>query len=160
VSSGREKRVTAGVLAPPPVFPVLVVVIAEIARAVRPIRAPWDAYAWSWLIALGLLGAAIALLVGSFVVFRRARTPVEPWKQTRAIVAAGPYAFSRNPIYLAFLLIQLAYAVARPNVWGVLLLPLSVAALHWAVIVREERYLDRLFGEEYRAYRARVRRWV
>ncbi len=156
----REPRVTAGVLAPPPVFPALVIVLSEVARAVRPIVAPWDTRTWSWLVALGLLFAALTLLIGAFVVFRRARTPVEPWKQTRAIVADGPYAFSRNPIYLAFLLIQLAYAVARPNVWGALLLPLSVAALHWAVIVREERYLEQLFGDEYRTYRARVRRWL
>ena len=160
MTGDRKQRVIAGVLAPPPVFPALVVVLAEVARAVRPISAPWDALRWSWLAALGLLFAAIALLIGAFVVFRRARTPVEPWKQTRAIVTAGPYAFTRNPIYLAFLLIQLAYAIARPNLWAVLLLPLTIAALQWAVIEREERYLERLFGDEYRAYRERVRRWL
>lgn len=155
-----ERKPVAGVLAPPPVFPALVVALAEVARLVRPLHTPWLEYSWNWLVAIALLSGALSLLVGAFVVFRRARTPVEPWKATRAIVATGPYAFTRNPIYLAFLLIQLAYGVARPNIWGLLLLPLTVLALHWAVIVREERYLERQFGDEYRAYRTRVRRWI
>jgi protein-S-isoprenylcysteine O-methyltransferase Ste14 len=75
-------------------------------------------------------------------------------------VASGPYRFSRNPIYLAFLGVQLSYAWGRDNAWGVLLLPLTIAVLEWGVIRREERYLSRKFGEEYERYRQGVRRWM
>lgn len=115
---------------------------------------------WRRALALALLLCSLALAAAAVFTLRRARTPVEPWKPTRSIVEHGPYALSRNPIYVAFLGVQLAYAWGRGNAWGMLLLPVSVALLHWGVIAREERYLSEKFGAPYDAYRRRVRRWL
>ena len=156
-----EPRRTAGVLAPPPLFPLLVIALAEVLRRWRPISLPGlGADAWRVTLSAVVFGASMTLALAAVLTFRKARTPVEPWKPTERIVTAGPFALSRNPIYVAFLGVQLAYAWARPNGWGILLLPLTIGLLHWAVIVREERYLAQRFGDEYQRYRRRVRRWL
>lgn len=115
---------------------------------------------WRRLLAAVLLASSLTLAAAAVLTLRRARTPVEPWKPTRSIVDRGPYALSRNPIYLAFLGVQLAYAWGRGNAWGMLLLPATALLLHWGVIAREERYLRERFGAPYEAYLARVRRWL
>lgn len=153
-------RRTAGVIAPPPLLPLAVVLLAELLRWWWPLRLPVASAAWRWTLALAWCAAAVALAASAVVMLRRARTPVEPWKPTRAIVSVGPYAISRNPIYVAFLGVQLAYAWGRDNGWALVLLPVTIALLHWGVIAREERYLAERFGEPYLAYRRRVRRWL
>lgn len=153
-------RRTAGVIAPPPLLPLAVVLLAELLRWWWPLRLPVASAAWRWTLALAWCAAAVALGASAVVMLRRARTPVEPWKPTRAIVSVGPYAISRNPIYVAFLGVQLAYAWGRDNAWALVLLPVTIALLHWGVIAREERYLAERFGESYLAYRRRVRRWL
>jgi protein-S-isoprenylcysteine O-methyltransferase Ste14 len=153
-------RRTAGVIAPPPLLPLAVIGLAELLHWWRPAPLPVASPLWRWVLAAGCLGASLLLAGAAVWVLRRARTPVEPWKPTRSIVSAGPYAISRNPIYLAFLGGQLAYAWGRANGWALGLLPLTIALLHWGVIRREERYLAERFGEPYLAYRRRVRRWL
>ena len=75
-------------------------------------------------------------------------------------MSSGPYRISRNPLYLGLTLIYLALTLAVDTWWGIaLLLPLLVV-LHHGVVLREERYLERKFGDTYRLYRARVRRYL
>jgi protein-S-isoprenylcysteine O-methyltransferase Ste14 len=74
-------------------------------------------------------------------------------------VRTGPYRFSRNPIYLAFTLLQLGIAIWVNSLWILATLMASVALMH-IVIAREERYLERKFGAEYVAYKSSVRRWL
>ncbi|MGH8533421.1 MAG: methyltransferase family protein [Gammaproteobacteria bacterium] len=109
---------------------------------------------WS-LIAFGVLIAAFALSA-----FRRAGTPVNPYAQTTALVTGGPFRFSRNPLYLALTVIYLGAAGLLNSLWPVLLLPAVLWFMHWGVIIREERYLERKFGPAYQEYKARVRRWL
>jgi protein-S-isoprenylcysteine O-methyltransferase Ste14 len=81
-------------------------------------------------------------------------------KPTTAIVRTGPYRFSRNPIYLAFSLLQLGIAVWLNSWWLVATLAAAVALVHYIVIQREEQYLEARFGAEYRDYKVAVRRWM
>jgi len=91
---------------------------------------------------------------------RKAGTPVPGNRPTSAIVRAGPFGFSRNPIYLAFTLFQLGVA-AGVNSLGVLLTLLPALALMALVVVpREERYLEARFPSEYPQYKRAVRRWL
>lgn len=76
------------------------------------------------------------------------------------IVQHGPYRLSRNPMYLSLAVIVLGIALAVNTVWLVAVLPVLLLWLQRGVIHREERYLARRFGEEYQAYRSRVRRWI
>ena len=76
-----------------------------------------------------------------------------------AVITAGPYAFSRNPMYVAWAMIYLAIALLVNTWWLVILLPVLLLFVHFRHVLREERQLERKFGEAYRQYRARVRRY-
>jgi protein-S-isoprenylcysteine O-methyltransferase Ste14 len=111
---------------------------------------------------LGMLVAAmgVALFFSSVGKFRAAGTPVPGNKPTTAIVRTGPYRFSRNPIYLAFSLLQLGIAIWVNSLWLVATLVPAHAVMAWIVVPREEQYLERAFGAEYLAYKSSVRRWI
>ena len=112
-------------------------------------------------------GLGGALLVGGVGLirwwmrsFRRADTPLPPWEPTTALVTDGPFRLTRNPAYLANALMFAGIALLANAPWAVLPLPVVLAVIQRGVIEREERYLERRFGQEYRRFRARTRRWI
>ena len=91
---------------------------------------------------------------------KAAGTNVSPHNPTLAIVKCGPYRFTRNPLYVSLCLLQLGISL-RLNDWIALSLTLVLfGMLHYGVVLREEIYLERKFGEEYLAYKRSVRRWI
>lgn len=148
---------TAGVIAPPPLIYLGALALAlaiEQFLPTQPIPARLEVPLAAAFILPGLI------LVPALRAFGRARTRPEPWKPTTALVTGGPYRFTRNPMYLGFTLVYLGLAAWANTAWPAVLLPAVLALIHHGVIRREEAYLERLFGEEYRAYRRRVRRWI
>lgn len=107
-----------------------------------------------------MTGSALALLVGARSRFVQAGTEVRPWKPTTALVLNGPYRLTRNPMYVAMTLLYLALSLWVDRLGPLLVLPGLLLTIHYGVILREERYLFRLFGDSYAHYRQRVRRWV
>ena len=103
---------------------------------------------------------AVGLFVSAVRTFKAAGTPVPGNEPTTAIVRRGPYRFSRNPIYLAFSLLQLGIALWVNSVWLVITLLVAVAVMSRVVIPKEERYLEARFPSEYPPYKASVRRWL
>jgi protein-S-isoprenylcysteine O-methyltransferase Ste14 len=110
-------------------------------------------------IAATLMLSSLFIAVSAIVTMFRARTHVDPYEPTTAIVTTGPFRFSRNPLYVSLTLFFAGLSLALGASLSLLLLPLAVAVLQWGVIRREERYLERKFGEPYLDYRKRVRRW-
>jgi protein-S-isoprenylcysteine O-methyltransferase Ste14 len=110
----------------------------------------------------GVALVVVSLLLFAYSVqrFRAAGTLVPARKPTTAIVRTGPYRFSRNPIYLAFSLLQLGIAVWVSSWWLVATLAAAIAIIHYVVVPREEQYLEARFGAAYRDYKASVRRWL
>jgi protein-S-isoprenylcysteine O-methyltransferase Ste14 len=107
-----------------------------------------------------LLLMAVVLFLTAVRTFRAAGTPVPGNRPTTTVVRTGPYRFSRNPIYLAFSVLQLGLAF-WVNTLGLLLTLIPAVALMSAVVIpREERYLETLFPSEYLPYKASVRRWL
>ena len=104
--------------------------------------------------------AAVALFVASVRAFRAAGTPIPGNRPTTQVVSHGPYRFSRNPIYLAFSLLQLGLALWFGSFWVAATLAGAVAVMSLVVIPREERYLEARFPDEYLPYRGSVRRWL
>ena len=144
------------------VRPPLVYLISLAAGTLLQLAAPLPFFPRTLAAPLGaaLLVAAIALFGYSVAVFRAAGTPVPARKPTTAIVRTGPYRFSRNPIYLAFSLLQLGIAIWVNSLWLLATLVAAVALMHYVVIRREEQYLERRFGAQYVDYKASVRRWL
>jgi protein-S-isoprenylcysteine O-methyltransferase Ste14 len=109
---------------------------------------------------VALVLAAVALFVSSVRTFRTAGTPVPGNRPTTTVVRPGPYAFSRNPIYLAFALFQLGLAAGINSLGMLLALAPAHALMMLVVIPREERYLEMRFPREYASYKRAVRRWL
>jgi protein-S-isoprenylcysteine O-methyltransferase Ste14 len=107
-----------------------------------------------------LVVAAVALFVGATRAFKAAGTPVPGNEPATAIVNAGPYRFSRNPIYLAFVVFQLGLALLVNSLSLVITLLPALGLMAFVVIPREERYLMERFPVDYAAYRKSVRRWL
>ena len=103
---------------------------------------------------------AIAIFVSAVRTMRAVGTPVRGNQPTVTIVCTGPFGFSRNPIYLAFSLVQFGLALWINSVALLITLVPAVALMRFVVIPREERYLETRFGSEYLRYKASVRRWL
>lgn len=157
MTNGASKDDVSGILAPPPAI-YLTALIAGLLlqhwapRAMLPQQ--WaDPLALGFLL-LGLLGfVAVAA-------FRRAGTSPNPYKPSSQLVTTGLYRWSRNPMYVGFTLLYLAGACFTNNLWMFLFLPIVLLIMLYGVILREERYLERRFGDEYRQYMKQTRRWV
>ena len=112
------------------------------------------------LLGWGLLVVGVLLAVGSAYLFRRAGTTPNPAKPTSALVLSGPYRFTRNPMYLGMAILYVGGTLLLNDPWPLAFLPVVMALVRRYVIAREEAYLERKFADEYRAYKARVRRWI
>ena len=145
-----------GVRVPPPVMVAGVLAVAWILRSVVPVPLgpplP-DAGLLVMFAALALIGWAVLVLV-------RAGNDPRPDKPDAAMVETGPFRFSRNPIYLGFLVGVAGFALRWGDLWGWIALAASHLLLDRMVVAKEEAYLARRFGATYEAYRGRVRRWL
>jgi protein-S-isoprenylcysteine O-methyltransferase Ste14 len=156
----RGERDTAGVLAPPPVLYATGLVIGLVLHTLHPIHIASSS--GSVVRGAGFVLMALGLLLSASVmrVFGAAGTPVPPYRPTARLVFSGPYRYSRNPDYLGQALLYVGIALVANSWWPLFILPVVLFVVQRFVIEREERYLEAKFGEEYREYKARVRRWL
>ncbi|HKU62357.1 MAG TPA: isoprenylcysteine carboxylmethyltransferase family protein [Gemmatimonadales bacterium] len=125
------------------------------------------------LLPLGRLPPAPARIVGAMCVvaglaiaywgeqvMHRAGTNVRPDRPSTALVMDGPFRYTRNPLYVGLTLLYAGVGLLIPSTWPLLLLVPVLLVMRWGVIAREERYLEGKFGEPYRVYVRRVRRWL
>ncbi len=148
------------VIAPPPL-----IYLAPLGAGValhflwQPLRffpSGWIGHAAGWPV----FGVALLIFLWSLRTFARHGEDIRIEKPTNSLVGNGPYRFSRNPIYVSLTLAYAGIALILNTVWPLTLLPLALATMHYGVILREEGYLEGLFGDEYRQYRKKVRRWL
>lgn len=149
---------TAGVLAPPPLIYLVPLAAGFLFRHWYPVAIVGHRVAAPLGIACLVLGLATHL--SAILALHRAQTSPKPWRPTTAVVTTGPYRFTRNPIYVSFSLVYIGVALWGNTLWPFLLLPLVFLVMQLGVIAREEVYLERIFGDEYREYRRRVQRWL
>lgn len=147
-----------GVVAPPPLIYAVPLAAGLYMNRADPFPIMSPLYA-KW-IGIVLIAIAVALSVSAFIQFRRKHTAVMPYKPTTAIIESGPFRFTRNPLYLSLAIGYVGVAILMNSTWPLLLLPLVLLVVHRGVILREERYLEQKFGDEYNAYKVRVRRWI
>lgn len=146
-----------GLIRPPRVY-LLAVLVGIGVHRIWPLALPGGAVVR--VLGILLVAAGIVLFVLTVRAFRAARTPVPGNQAARALVRGGPMRFSRNPIYLAFSMVQLGLGIFLKNGWVLIMLIPAVALMHFVVIAREERYMEAKFGAEYLAYKRSTRRWL
>lgn len=112
------------------------------------------------LIGLTLIVGGAALAIAGARELGRNDTAINPRRPTTRVVTTGPYRYTRHPLYVSLTLIQAGIGLALNSLWILLALVPILAVMSRGVIDREERYMERKFGDEYVRYRRRVRRWL
>lgn len=115
---------------------------------------------WGKLLGLTTVVLAAVMLLILLMTYLRAKTSIEPWKPTSHLITSGLYAWSRNPIYAAFCLINIGIGCYFNSFWMLLSFLPSALAVYFVAIRKEEAYLTLKFGDEYAAYKSKVRRWL
>ncbi len=155
--TGNGGKDTAGVIAPPPVIYLAFLLAGLGADRLWPVAVlpQGPRYAAAAVIALSL-----ALVISAVGQFRRHKTSFKPHEPSTALITEGPYRYSRNPMYLALSLLYAGLSITADGPWTLALLVPLLIVLHYGVILREERYLERKFADAYRRYRSTTRRWL
>ena len=147
-----------GVIVRPPLLYLAALLVMLSLRWLVPLPISHDSRV-PWL-GLLLIVPGVAIAIAGRRALQAAGTNVNPSRPTTVVTSSGPYRFSRNPLYVSLTLMFLGLTLAANTWWGIVLLVPVLMLMHFGVVLREERYLDRKFGERYRQYRARVRRYV
>jgi protein-S-isoprenylcysteine O-methyltransferase Ste14 len=151
----------AGVIARPPLLFLAALLIGLVLDRLLRLPSPVPGIDLvHWIIGSSLILIGLALAGAGIRNFSQAGTPVRGYKPTRALVTTGIHGWTRNPIYLGMFLLYGGIGVAAQSPWTlILVLPLAIT-IRYGVVAREEAYLERRFGDAYRDYKARVRRWL
>jgi protein-S-isoprenylcysteine O-methyltransferase Ste14 len=150
---------TPGVIAPPPIVFAVGFGVAMLLNWCHGLPIPFYPVGLDWP-GLTLMNASLVLALWAAFYMNRARTHINPMLPTSQLVTGGPYRFSRNPLSVSLLLLYVGCSLRLDTFWPLLLLAPLLVVFHFGVIQREERYLERKFGESYRDYCAKVRRWI
>ena len=153
-----DGRNNAGVLAPPPLIFAIPLLMGLLLKRRFPVPfLPRDA---ARALGLPLLGGGV-LLMGWFLrTMRSAETPIDPREPVSRIVTGGPFRYTRNPAYLGMAMIFAGVSCLANALSAIMLLPVALLTIQRGVIEREERYLEREFGEEYLRFKAQTGRWI
>jgi protein-S-isoprenylcysteine O-methyltransferase Ste14 len=156
---GSSAPDVAGVIALPPLIFLGFLVAAVVLEAVVPVPVLAGQALVRYLAGVVLAAAGFAIIFDATRRFVAAGTNIPPNLPTTALVVDGVYRRTRNPLYLGTTLVYLGLSVAAGSLWAIVLVVPLLWVINVGVIAREERYLERKFGDAYRGYKARVRRW-
>ena len=148
----------AGIVAPPPIIYLGALVFGLLLN--RRFPATFLPSRITRTLGGSLLSGGVLLLGWFEWALRHAGTPASPYKPVSHVVTEGPFRYTRNPGYLSMTMIYTGIASLANALWAILLLPVALLVIQRGVIEREERYLERKFGEEYLRYKAQVKRWI
>ncbi len=158
--SGSQRQDSPGIEAwRPAALQVSSVLLGLVIHAFWPVGIPLAAEFGGIAIVL-FLGLSLLILALSFREFARAKTSVRPDRRANALIRTGPFGYSRNPLYVAVVLLILGIGIWMNSAWIWVMVAPLVLVMNTAVIVREERHLEQRFGREYIEYKRAVRRWL
>jgi protein-S-isoprenylcysteine O-methyltransferase Ste14 len=147
-----------GVIGFPPLIWLVNAVISVVVHLL--IQLPIMRYSIRLACGIALIVLAPTLALSALRTMKAAGTNVHPSEPALALVRDGPFRFSRNPMYLALCLLQVALGFFLNDMITLLFVVPLAAIFHYGVILREERYLTAKFGEPYLQYKREVRRWI
>ena len=156
-----ETKDIPGVIAPPPLIALAAVVVGLLfdwllpAYLLATVLSFWERVVIGVLVMIAGAGLAVAARRR----FIEAGTNENPWKPALRLATAGVYRYVRNPMYVGLILMAAGIGIALASDWTLVLLVPAAFVLHRGVVLREERYLETKFGEDYRHYKASVAKW-
>jgi protein-S-isoprenylcysteine O-methyltransferase Ste14 len=153
-----DRTDTPNVIAPPPLIFLSGLLLGGFAARRYPF--PILPNMFATISGLLLIIAGIGVIAAAWRQMNAAKTNVEPWKPTTAILDSGLYGISRNPIYVAMIFIYLGVTCLFNSIWFLPFLPIVILIIRFGVVLREEKYLENKFNGDYSDYKNRVRRWI
>lgn len=149
----------ANVITIPPFIYIIALVIGIALRFWIPLQIFFNIsikhyFGWPFIVVSPILA------IWAVKTFRKAGEHEDVRKPTYKIVTTGPFQYTRNPMYVSLTLLYIGLAFMINTYWLLLLLPFVLAVLYYGVILREEKYLEKKFGDDYRAYKSKVPRWL
>ncbi|MBN8913695.1 MAG: isoprenylcysteine carboxylmethyltransferase family protein [Rhizobiales bacterium] len=144
----------------PPILLAAIVAAAVAAGYAAPLPWPGLDDLMGHVAGLSLGAAGIALIAWAAWTFRRHGTTILPDQAADVLVTDGPFRFRRNPIYIGHVLMLLGIAEVTHNIWFAILAVPYIPLVTWLAVLPEEHHLEARFGDAYRAYKARTRRWI
>ena len=157
----KNKKDSPGVFIPPPLIYALFFLLSFIIQGNFTIRKAYFFHSHLANIAgLIIILAGLIFAIPALRQFINTKNTIVLIKPATSLQTSGIYSVSRNPMYLSLLLIYLGMAFIFGNWWTILLLPLLIIVISNFIILPEEKYLTRAFGDSYSDYRKKVRRWI
>jgi protein-S-isoprenylcysteine O-methyltransferase Ste14 len=151
---------TPNVVIFPPLIPLSVLVAGIVLNLVRPLRLLTHVLFLGRIVVGAIVFVAgLGMVIGANRIFRRIGTHTRPSQPTLAVATTGIFTSTRNPMYVGGSLALLGIAIGFALDWVILLLAACLPLVHYGIILREERYLERKFGDEYRRYKMKVPRY-
>lgn len=154
----QSMRDNPGVAFKPPFLLLVFIVIGFIGRWLVPLSLLPQP--WPWIVGPIVVIAALGLFFWTARTMSEAETGIDTDQAATTILNHGPFGISRNPIYLAMVTLLIGLGLLTNSLWFIGLAVLKVILLTWGVIIREERYLETKFGDEYLRYKSTARRWI
>ena len=142
----------------PPIVALIFIAIAYVAKWAIPIPLVLPNVVRIIGFAFVIIGFLLGLI--AFSEFNKAHTTLNPHGSVSSIITSGIYRFTRNPIYLGFLLMLIGFPLNSGTLWGLILAPVFIYSMNSLVIEKEEAYLEKKFRDVYTSYKSRVRRWL
>jgi len=112
------------------------------------------------LIGLLIVGLALVNFFYTYVTFSNNNEEIHPKTVTTQIFTGGTFKFSRNPVYLSFVMMLLGCGITFNSLWYIYFSIINIILLQYGIIVPEEKYLEKEFGKDYLDYKKSVRRWL
>ena len=153
-----QNKTSANVKVQPPLLALIHIAAAFILTTLIPL--PLVVLPMLEVIGFGLVILGFLIGLGAMLAFRRARQTFKHQDSVPPLVTSGIYRFTRNPVYLGFLLMQVGLLLNAGSYWGILLVPIMIFLFNRLVIELEEALLSQKYGDDYRNYKSKVRRWI
>lgn len=149
-----------GIYLPPPILYAAFFFLSILIQNLFPFETQSLRTGAASVVGWALIAAGVLVDFPALWRFIMTKNTVVTIKPAHSLQTGGIYAFTRNPMYLGLLLVYTGLGVLKGNWWTLILVPFLVLVIQLYIIKKEEDYLQRRFGEEYKAYKKRVRRWI
>ncbi len=155
-----KKKDGPGVYLPPPLLYVLIFLLSVLVQKQFPLPLVFFTTNISFVLAIIFVIAGLCIVLPALIKFFRTKNTLIPFLPANSLQTTGIYSITRNPMYLGLLFLYIGIGFLKGNFYTMMLIPLVILAVDYLVIVKEEKYLIRAFGNDFLEYMKNVRRWI
>lgn len=155
-----KKKDGPGVYLPPPLLYVLIFLFSVLVQKLFPLPLAFFSTNFSFALGVIFVIAGLCIVLPALIKFFRTKNTLIPFLPAHSLQTTGIYSISRNPMYLGLLILYIGIGFLNGNFYTILLIPLLILLVNYLVIIKEEKYLIRAFGNDFLEYIKNVRRWI